>query len=272
LKYRLHRQLTLDATSLPALRDTFSTLREAGLGLDLMLSDTAFNREVPFRELENLRRDLADEGGLPISCHLPYIDLHLGSRDSKVAEFSRDSLSEGLEIASVLRAQIAVVHVGFSNHIPPRRVDGWRDLFVERITELASTAEAEDIVLALENTYESDASVLSSILETVNSPFLRFCPDLGHAACFSRMAPEEWIDQFKTRIVIMHFHDNDGLDDLHQTCGEGVVDYEPVFQACKVADLSCPIVLEVPEDAWDPSIDHLKRIGFEFGEVPAPSI
>jgi sugar phosphate isomerase/epimerase len=236
-----------------------------------MLSDTTFNRAVPFRELENLRHDLAEEGGLPITCHLPHIDLNLGSRDSSVSDYARDSMSEGLEIAAVLRARIAVVHVGFSSHIPPKRVQGWKDLVIERIGELANAAEAEDIIIALENTYEPDGVILSEILETVNSTFLRFCADLGHAACFSRMAPEEWIASFKDRIVMMHFHDNDGLDDLHQACGEGVVDYEPVFDACKSANLSCPISIEVPEEAWDPSVEHLKRIGFEFGEVPEPS-
>lgn len=272
LKYRLHRQQTLDATSLPILRDKVTALREAGLGLDLMLSDTTFNREVPFRELETLRRDLAEEGGLPITCHLPYIDLHLGSRDQTVSDYARDSLSEGLEMASVLRAKIAVIHVGLSNHMPPKIHPVWKELFIERVRELTSAAEAEDIILALENTYEPDGTILHEILETVNSPFLRFCADLGHSACFSRMAPEEWIDSFKEHIVIMHFHDNDGLDDLHQACGEGVVDYEPVFEACKAANLSCPISLEVPEEAWEPSVQHLKKLGFEFGEVPEPSL
>ena len=59
------------------------------------------------------------------------------------------------------------------------------------------------------------------------------------------MAPEEWIESFKDRIVMMHFHDNDGQDDLHQPCGEGVVGYDVVFDACKSAELSCPITLEV---------------------------
>lgn len=272
MKYRLQRQLTLDAASLPTLKDAASTLREVGLGLDLMLSDAGFNREVPLKELEHLRRDLEDEGGLSITCHLPYVDLQLGSRDPMVSDYARDCLSEGLEIASALRARIAVVHVGFSNHIPPRRVAGWRDVFVERIGELTAAAEAEDIILALENTYEPDGTILTDILGAVGGPFLGFCADLGHAACFSRMAPEEWIEQFKDRIVMMHFHDNDGLDDLHQACGEGVVDYEPVFEACKAADLSCPIALEVSDDAWDPSVEHLKKIGFEFGEVPEPSL
>ncbi len=134
------------------------------------------------------------------------------------------------------------------------------------------SAEEEEIFLALENTYEPDAEMLRDILDTVNSPWLRFCADLGHAACFSRMAPEEWIESFKDRIVLMHFHDNDGQDDLHQACGEGVVGYDAVFDACKAADLSCAIVLEVDDEAWDSSIEHLKQVGFEFGEVSDPTV
>jgi sugar phosphate isomerase/epimerase len=271
LKYRLHRQRTLNAESLASLKEIFPGLREAGHGLDLMLSDTDFNREVPFRQLEDLRRDLTEEGGVPITCHLPYVDLHFGSRDAKVHEYARDCFSEGLEIASVLRAKIAVLHVGFSNHIPPRRVETWRERFVESIQEVVRSAEEEEIVLAIENTYEPDGQMLREILDTVNSPFLKFCADLGHAACFSRMAPEEWIESFKDKIVLMHFHDNDGQEDLHQPCGEGVVGYDVVFDAVKSADITCPIVLEVPDEGWDASVEHLKQLGFPFGDVPDPT-
>jgi sugar phosphate isomerase/epimerase len=115
LKYRLHRQRTLNAASLPILQEIFPALREGGLGLDLMLSDTEFNRDVPFRELESLRRALADEN-IPLTCHLPYIDLHFGSRDPKVHEYARDCLQYGLEMAADLKASIGVLHLGYSKH------------------------------------------------------------------------------------------------------------------------------------------------------------
>jgi hypothetical protein len=50
------------------------------------------------------------------------------------------------------------------------------------------------------------------------------------------------------------------------------VGYQPVFEACKAAKLSCPVVLEVGTDAWEASVEHLAQIGFEFGEVPEPTI
>jgi sugar phosphate isomerase/epimerase len=271
LKYRLHRQRTLNAESLPVLHEILPGLREGGFGLDLILSDTEFNRDVPFRQLEGLRRALADES-IPLTCHLPYVDLHFGSRDPKVHEYARDCLQYGLEMAADLRAKIAVMHIGYSNHIPPRRKGEWRDRVVDSLQEIVRAAEEEETFLALENTYEPDGDVLRDILETVNSPWLRFCADLGHAACFSRMAPEEWIESFKDKIVMLHFHDNDGQDDLHQACGEGVVGYEPVFEACKAADLACVITIEVDDEAWEPSVEHLRQVGFEFGEIPEPVV
>ncbi len=271
MKYRLHRQRSLNAATLPVLHEILPGLREGGFGLDLVLSDTEFNRDVSFKDLEGLRRSLSDEN-VPLTCHLPFIDLRFGSRDPKVHEYARDCLQYGLEMAADLRARIGVLHVGYSNHIPPRRKDAWRDRVVDNLQEIVRAAEEEEIFLAIENTYEPDAEVLRGILETVNSPWLRFCADLGHAACFSRMAPEEWIESFKDRIVMMHFHDNDGQDDLHAACGEGVVGYEPVFDACKAADLSCVITIEVEDDAWDQSVEHLKQVGFEFGDIPDPTV
>jgi sugar phosphate isomerase/epimerase len=54
---------------------------------------------------------------------------------------------------------------------------------------------------------------------------MRFCPDRPRGR-FSNGA-EEWIESFKDKIVMMHFHDTDGQNDLHQACGEGP-GYEPV--------------------------------------------
>lgn len=271
MKFRLHRQRTLNESTIAALPELFPALREAGHGLDLMLSDMEFNREVSFKEIENLRRYLSDEQ-IKVTCHLPFVDLRLGSRDPKVHEYARDSLQFGLEIAGDLRVQVAVLHAGFSNHIPPRRRESWRERFLEGLQELVQGAEEEEVVLALENTYEPDGELLQGILETVSSPWLRFCADLGHAACFSRMAPEEWIESFKDKIVLLHFHDNDGQDDLHQACGDGVVGYEPVFESLKQTGLSCPITLEVEDEDWERSVEHLQQVGFVFGEVPDPVI
>jgi sugar phosphate isomerase/epimerase len=58
---------------------------------------------------------------------------------------------------------------------------------------------------------------------------------------------------------------------LHQPCGEGVVGYDVVFDAVKSADITCPIVLEVPDEGWDASVEHLKQLGFPFGDVPDPT-
>ncbi|MDM7917343.1 MAG: sugar phosphate isomerase/epimerase family protein [Candidatus Eisenbacteria bacterium] len=269
MKYRLHRQKRLDAAAVPGLKEMLPALRAEGVGLDLALSDTAFNRDVSLADLENLRRYLHEEG-IALTCHLPYRDLHLGSEDASVHDYARDCLLEGLEMAGVLKCRIAVLHAGFSNQIRPSRQAAWRERFLEGIQEILRNAEEEDIVLAIENTFEPDGEMLRSILESVNSPYLRACIDLGHTACYSRMAPEEWIEGFKDRIAMLHFHDNDGQDDLHLPCGQGVVGYDMVFDALKSADLSCPIALEVEEEAWEPSVEHLRQIGFEFGEVPDP--
>jgi sugar phosphate isomerase/epimerase len=262
--------MKLNASTIETMKDVLAELREKGYGIDLMLSDTQFNRDVSFKALEGLYRYLSDEK-IPTSCHLPYIDLHFGSRDPKVHEYTFDCLDAGLEMASVLHAQIAVLHLGFSSHIPPKHREGWQERIVDSLRQLVVNAEEEEIIVAIENTYEPDGELIRDILGQVNSQWLRFCADLGHAACYSRMAPEEWIESFKKEIVLLHFHDNDGLDNLHATCGDGVVGYEPVFEACKAAELSCPIVLEVPEDGWDNSIEHLTEVGFEFGEIPDPT-
>jgi len=254
---------------LRTLKDHLDFYQEHGMNVEIRLTDAEFNREIPVRELEALEEQLR-ERKIGAFCHLPFHGLHLSCPDPRVMTYSREVLLEGLEIGGILGCKVAVLHSGFSNHVRPNQTEGWKERLIGSLREVVQAAEEEEIVLAIENAYEPDAQVLEEVISAVNSPWLRFCVDLGHAACFSRMAPEEWILTFKERIISLHVHDNEGLEDEHLACGRGVVGYDQVFEACKEIDLSCNVTLEVPDEEVFPSIEHLKEMGFEFvrGAVP----
>lgn len=268
MKFRLSR-----SEPLRTLKDHLGFYQEHKLNVEIRLTDAEYNREIPVRELEALAGELK-ERNISAFCHLPFHGLHLSCADPRVMSYSREVLSEGLEIGTILGCKAAVLHSGFSNHVRPGHTPIWKERLIESLRELVAAAADEEIVLAIENAYEPDAALLKEVLEAVDSPWLRFCVDLGHAACFSRMAPEEWVLTFKDHLISLHVHDNEGLEDEHLACGRGVVGYDQVFAALKEIDASCSIVLEVADDDVFPSIEHLKEVGFEFeqGEIPDQEI
>jgi len=256
---------------LRTLKENLAFYRDSRFNVDVHLTDAEFNRQIAVRDLEELERDLRE---LKISslCHLPHHGLHLSCPDPRVMEYSREMITEGLEIGTILGCKIAILRSGFSNHVRPKDIPDWKARLIDSMQELVAQAEDEEIVLALENAYEPDGEVLLEVMQTVNSPWLRFCVDLGKAACFSRMAPEEWIHTFKDWIIALNFHDNEGLEDEHLACGRGVVGYDEVYSALTEERISCNVSVDVAPEDVEPSLEHLREIGFELVTEEIPDV
>ncbi len=249
---------------LAELRERIPFLLDHGLNVEVDLSDTTYNGEVTIRELERLAIELR-RNKIKVIAHLPHRDLKIASRDKMIRQHSMDAIQEGLEIGKILGARIAVFHSGYSNHVKPQEKDWWIEECISALEEVVSRAQEEEVIVALKKTWESDEQVILRLFESVDSPWFRFCCDLGHAACFSQFAPEEWIVQFHDRISNLTFHDNDGMEDQHLACGAGVVGYDVVSETIH-EELTEPvnITIEVAETDLLPSIQHLEECGFRF--------
>ena len=246
------------------LRERIPFLLDHGLNVEVDLSDTTYNAEVSIRELERLAIELR-RNKIKVSAHLPHRDLKLASRDRDIRQHSTDAIQEGLEIGKILGARIAIFHSGFSNHVRPSEINWWVEECITGLEDLISRAKEEEVIVALENTWESDEQVIARLFEAIDSPWFRFCCDVGHASCFSQFAPEEWVVQFKDRIANLDFHDNDGMADAHDACGDGVVGFDVVSEIIHM-ELTEPvnITLDVRDEDMERSITHLEECGFKF--------
>ncbi len=249
---------------LERLRERIPFLLDHGLNVEVDLSDTTYNAEVSIRELERLAIELR-RNKIKVIAHLPHRDLKLASRDRAIRQHSMDAIQEGLEIGKILGARIAIFHSGFSNHVRPGEINWWVEECITGLEDLIDRAKEEEVIVALENTWESDEQVIARLFEAIDSPWFRFCCDVGHAACFSQFAPEEWVVQFKDRIANLDFHDNDGMADAHDACGAGVVGFDVVSELIHM-ELTEPvnITLDVRDEDLVDSIAHLEECGFKF--------
>lgn len=250
--------------ALRELRECIPFLVENNLNAEVVLADTNYNGEVTIRDLERLAIELRRHK-IKVVAHLPHHDLKLASHDKMILQHSLDAIQEGLEIGKILGARIAVFHSGYSNHVRPDETEWWIEQCVMGLEDLVSRAREEEVICALENTWEPDETVILRLFEAVESPWLRFCCDVGHAACFSQFAPEEWIVQFRDKIVNLNFHDNDGRQDQHLACGKGVVGFDVVAETVR-DELAEPvnITLEVNREDLAASIRHLEECGLRF--------
>lgn len=255
---------------LRTLQESLDYFQQNRFNVDVRLTDAEYNREIHPKDLERLAEELKQRD-LTAFCHLPHHGLHLSCPDPRVMAYSREVIMEGMEIGTILGCKVAILYSGFSNHVRPAHVPEWKERLIGSLRDLVAIAEDEEIVLAIENAYEPDATVLREVVDEIASPWLRISVDLGRAACFSRMAPEEWIHGFKERIISLSCHDNEGMEDDHMACGLGVVGYDQVYLALQEAGIDhCTVNLDVASDAVEESIAHLESVGFTFERGPIP--
>jgi simple sugar transport system permease protein len=118
--------------------------------------------------------------------------------------------------------------------------------------------------------FDHNMFVYVTFILVVALHLLRFCVDVGHAACFSRVSPEEWIPVFKDYLICCNFHDNQGLEDEHLACGRGYVPFDVVLEELKQTDAEVLITLDVAPEDIPASVDHLVNCGFEFEKGALP--
>ena len=91
---------------------------------------------------------------------------------------------------------------------------------------------------------------LLEFVKSMNTPWIRFCLDTGHAAVWNH-SPADCVRLIgKNYLYTLHVHDNDGKHDRHWNPGTGVVDWEDFGKALTEIGYEGAVSLEtaVPRD------------------------
>ncbi len=137
---------------------------------------------------------------------------------------------------------------------------------VDRATEMG-------ITVCLENLSET-ASNLRGVFKAL--PLLSLTLDLGHAQLLSEHNTSfGFLERYPERIGHIHVHDNRGgtspADDLHLPVGEGIVDFERIFQRLKEIGYQRTITLELRPEEIKRNLVRVKQLlrnaGFQISEL-----
>lgn len=189
-------------------------------------------------------------GGIHIrSIHAPFGEKEdLTSLNKATREHALKSHRLHLERAGVLGAEYLIVHPG---HVCEAKDVAKKEARVfEAVAQLLPTAEAMQVVIALENLLPlhpcHQCSTLVKIVKEFNSPWVRICFDSGHA----HIVGDELKELRKCRKLIgsYHLHDNDGLRDLHLQPPYGTTHWEKLFHL--IHELTPGLPLTVEANGW----------------------
>jgi len=180
--------------------------------------------------LEKIKKDLSPllEKGVYFTLHAPFMDLNLGSVDYKIRQVTLERFKELLPLLDFLKPKTLVIHSGFDKWRYGGAVKEWLQRASESLKELMGFLP-EDLKVAIENVFDEDPYVISSLIEMTSHPRLGYCFDIGHYLIFSKVKLSDWFDTLGEHLIEVHLHDNKGDADSHLGLGKGIAPLSEIF-------------------------------------------
>ncbi len=172
----------------------------------------------------------AKKAGITISqMHMPY-PVYVPRGSSRLNEYLQKEVApKSMQICHFFGCPYIVVHGFKLAHYLGTEQAEWEQ--TQRfIDSIAPMAKEMNITICIENLYDSVAGHLvegpccdvrkaveriDRINEKYHAQVLGFCFDTGHANLVG-IDFEQFITALDYRLKVLHIHDNDGIDDLHQ--------------------------------------------------------
>lgn len=198
-----------------------------------------------------------------LSCtlHAPFFDLTPGGIDSKIREISRQKLRRAFSLISIFKPKTIVCHLGYDEEKHSYKWNEWLSLSVETWSELIEIASSSGTRVMFENTYEKLPDIHLQLFEELQGLDIGFCLDVGHLMAYAGSTWQVWLDKLQPWLGQIHLHDNDGERDDHIAIGQGIFNFEELFNHLHKNNLSPLITLEPhsENDLWK-SLDAIKSL------------
>ncbi len=181
---------------------------------------------------------------LPCSLHGPFQDIVPHALDRDVRRIAEERVKETLEIGERLGIRRFVVHTGINTVVTDPK---YYEEVVGRQVEFWSkiVAELPDVLICLENMWEPSPSLQLQILDTISSPQVKACLDIGHANVYSKVPLRQWIEELSPHLCHSHIHDNNGDVDAHLTVGSGTTRWTEFFDLAQSSLEDTVLILEL---------------------------
>jgi|GEM_PF-2849444 len=179
------------------------------------------------RQLERFKRGY----NAPIAIHGPVYSFDPVSNDQAIAELAWRRCMTIFDVAKWLQPEVIVFHSNFNPYCHMHLEKRWQEQTSAFWTRCLEQLPDDRVKVVVENIYDVDPEPLAAMIHTVGHPRFGFCLDVGHHNAFcSGPVLDEYIVPFGDKLMHVHLHDNDGVDDLHLPPGRGSIDYEPLLR------------------------------------------
>lgn len=246
---------------------------EIGLSMLFCLGEPFKSLVKRLREVDVSHVELLDEGlhsldskrvrtlkklslshSLELTLHAPFVDMNIASPNPIFRRTILRQLRKSIHYASQLDCRLWVFHPGKRTGVSPFYPGlDWK-LNIDAIHELSKTAKQHGVPIAIENLPEPFPFLMKSVEDF--SRFYNDCQedlglafDIGHANMNKQI--KDFVTRFSSKIVHIHAHDNEGIQDSHFGIGYGNIPWKEVAETIKKTKYHGIVMLE--------SVDHVRE-------------
>jgi sugar phosphate isomerase/epimerase len=201
------------------------------------------------RKLQEIR----ESNNLKLTVHSPILDMDIASANNRFRNLSIRLVMESMEHAAEMGAELVVVHPGQHSpleYLVPRV--HW-DYSRESLRKIIVNGEKLGVRVAVENMPGNTPCLLRNVSEfqsLIDEGLpLHMALDVGHANTTSQL--KLFLDNMSERIIHVHLHDNNGLNDDHLVVGKGTVDWDLARSKIDPRNVTCVIENNTLADAQE---------------------
>lgn len=217
--------------------ENFKKIKQSGFDGVMLWWDDSFG-DIEYRG----NPDLARKSGLYVeNIHAPFKRINNIWLDNIVGNDLTEYYLHLITECAEYGIPTIVMHPSSGNNVPP-----YNPLGLDRIRRIIDKAEKYNIYVAFENMRRYE--YLKYILDNIDSPHAGFCYDTGHHHYWH---PEcNLLAQYGSRLMALHLHDNNRIDDQHLIPFDGTIDWQTTMRQIRQSGYKGAIALEAENGGY----------------------
>lgn len=191
--------------------------------------------------------------------HGAFLDVTIHSDDPLIRKTSEHRVRQCMEIADRLGIRGVIFH---TNTIPNFRVESYQKSWVRRNAEFWTQIlkEFPNLSVFIENMFDEEPDLLAQLtVEMQDEERFGICFDYAHAQVFGYDI-DDWVQQLGKFIKHMHINDNNLVADLHQSVGNGQIDWQLFNEKMQESKIEASVLVEVKEvEFQNQSLEYMQK-------------
>jgi L-ribulose-5-phosphate 3-epimerase len=186
-------------------------------------------------------------------------DFPFGSNDRKVRKQALQIMEQAIDFSASMGIRTIQI-AGYYTLEQEKTTDDSEKWFLEGMYQSAELASQAGMMLGIENVDRDIISLeqMKPIVENVNSPWLKMYPDVGNLSAHQFDVKQSLVENIE-HLVGIHLKDTKEGIFRRVPFGEGIVDFQAVFETLFKAGYDGPFGLEMWNDNSGNSLEIIKE-------------